>query len=111
MSDMAILRQLRQESPLKGSRRVKFDLGPGLVQALKSIIRQQATGLGAAGFRNPLFLPLFWILAISSFVLFFTASRLGSKVLRIVLFWIPTLFVSALGFGLVALFTYGWDAL
>ena len=82
-------------------------LGPGLLQALKSISRQQATGLGAAGFWNPLFLPLFWILAISSFVLFVTASRLGSKVLRIVLFWIPTLFVSALGFGLVALFTYG----
>jgi hypothetical protein len=84
-------------------------LGPGLLQALKSISRQQANGLGAiAGFWNPLFSPLFWILAISSFVLFLTASRLGSKVLRIVLFWIPTLFVSALGFGLVALFTYGW---
>jgi hypothetical protein len=80
-----------------------------LLQALKSISRQQANGLGAiAGFWNPLFSPLFWILAISSFVLLLTASRLGSKVLRIVLFWIPTLFVSALGFGLVALFTYGW---
>ena len=84
-------------------------LGPGLLQALKSISRQRAIGLGAiAGFWNPLFSPLFWILAISSFVLFLTASRLGSKVLRIVLFWIPTLFVSMLGFGLVALFTYGW---
>jgi hypothetical protein len=83
-------------------------LGPGLLRALKSISGQQATGLGAiAGFWNPLFSPLFWILAISSFVLFLTASRLGSKVLRVVLFWIPTLFVSALGFGLVALFTYG----
>jgi hypothetical protein len=85
-------------------------LGPGFLQALKSISGQQATGLGAiaGGFWNPLFSPLFWILAISSFVLFLTASRLGSKVLRVVLFWIPTLFVSALGFGLVALFTYGW---
>jgi hypothetical protein len=84
-------------------------LGPGLLQALKSFNGQQATGLGAiAGFWNPLFSPLFWILAISSFVLFLTASRLRSKVLRVVLFWIPTLFVSALGFGLVALFTYGW---
>jgi O-antigen/teichoic acid export membrane protein len=40
--------------------------------------------------------------------LFLTASRLGSKVLGVVLFWIPALFVSARGFGLVALFTYGW---
>jgi len=29
-------------------------------------------------------------------------------VLRVFLFCIPTQFVSALGFGLVALFTYGW---
>jgi hypothetical protein len=85
-------------------------LGPGFLPALKSISGQQATGLGAiaGGFWNPLFSLLFWILAILSFVLFLTASRLGSKVLRVVLFWIPTLFVSALGFGLVALFTYGW---
>ena len=85
-------------------------LGPGLLQALMSISGQQATGLRAiaGGFWNPLFSSLFWILAISFFVLFLTASRLGSKVLRVVFFWIPTLFVSAFGFGLVALFTYGW---
>jgi uncharacterized membrane protein len=53
-------------------------LGLGLLQALKSIRGQQATGLGAiaGGFWNPLFSPVFWILAISSFVLFLTASRL-----------------------------------
>jgi hypothetical protein len=85
-------------------------LGPGLLQALKDISGQQSTGLGAiaGGFWIPFFSPLFWILAVSSFVLFLTASRLGNKVLRVLLFWIPTLFVSALGFGLVALFTYGW---
>lgn len=85
-------------------------LGPGLLQALKGISGQQATGLGAiaGGFWIPFFSPLFWILAVSSFVLFLTANRLGNKVLRVLLFWIPTLFVSALGFGLVALFTYGW---
>lgn len=65
-------------------------------------------GAIAGGFWIPFFSPLFWILAVSSFVLFLTASRLGNKVLRVLLFWIPTLFVSALGFGLVALFTYGW---
>jgi hypothetical protein len=45
-------------------------LGPGFLQALKSISGQQATGLGAiaGGFWNPLFSPLFWILAILSFV-------------------------------------------
>jgi hypothetical protein len=112
-SAIAIYRQLRRESPLKEPRRVKFErgprsvaviyvkgvlsgvaaifvalLGPGLLQALKSISGQQATGLGAiaGGFWNPLFSPVFWILAISSFVLFLGASRLGSKVLRVVLF-------------------------
>src|SRR5580692_8208899 len=89
MSVIGICRQLHRDSPLKEPRRVKFDrgprsvaviyvkgvlsgvaaifvalLGPGLLQALKSISGQQATGLGAiAGFWNPLFSPLFWILA------------------------------------------------
>jgi hypothetical protein len=51
-------------------------LGPGLLQALMSISGQQATGLRAiaGGFWNPLFSSLFWILAISFFVLFNSES-------------------------------------
>jgi len=48
-------------------------LGPELLRALKSISGQQAIGLGAiaGGVWNPLFSPLFWILAVSSFVFFY----------------------------------------
>ena len=85
-------------------------LGPGLLNALKGISEQTATGFGAiaVGFSGAIVTPLFWILAVSSFALFFAASRLGSKVLRVLLFWIPTCLVSAIGFSLFALFTYAW---
>ncbi len=40
--------------------------------------------------------PVFWLVAIVAFALFFFASRLGNKVLRVVLFWVPTLAVTGL---------------
>ena len=81
---------------------------PGRWSIFRGIGEQKATGLGAlaGGLASSAFSPLFWALAILFFSLFFVASRLGSKVLRIVLFWIPTLTVSVLGTVLVALFTY-----
>jgi len=62
-------------------------LGPGLVSALWGINNSKATGLAAVvgGFLESLFSPLFWILAVSFFALFFAASRLSSKPLRIFL--------------------------
>jgi hypothetical protein len=85
-------------------------LGPGLLNAFWEIGQQKATGLGVifgALLESPLS-PQFWILAILFFCLFFAASRLSSKVLRVSLFWTPTLFVSTLGFAFVAFFTYLW---
>ena len=49
--------------------------------------------------------PLFWILALAFFALFFAASRLENKLLRIFLFWIPTLTVSSFSLAIVALIT------
>ena len=85
-------------------------LGIGLLHAFREIGQQKATGLGAVlgGFLESLLSPQFWILAILFFCLFFAASRLNSKVLRVVLFWTPTLVFSTLGFAFVALFTYLW---
>jgi hypothetical protein len=81
-------------------------LGPGLVVINKS----KATGLAAVagGFLESLFSPLFWILAVSFFVLFFAASRLSSRPLRILLFWTPATAISVLGLGIVSLFAYLW---
>jgi len=60
----------------------------------------------AGGLLESFFSPLFWILAILLFVAFVAASRLGSRPLRIVLFWIPTVTVAVLCCGFVALITY-----
>ena len=47
-----------------------------------------------------------WILAIFLFATFFAASRLDSKTLRVVLFWIPTVTISCIGTTLVSFVTY-----
>jgi hypothetical protein len=85
-------------------------LGPPLLSVFSAIGRQKATGIAAllAGLLEALHSPLFWILAVSFFGLFFAASRLSSRVLRIVLFWTPTLLFSTLGVGLSAFCTYIW---
>jgi hypothetical protein len=52
--------------------------------------------------------PWCWLIAVVSFALFFMAGRLSSKVLRVFLFWTPTLAVLTLGFGIFALLTSAW---
>ena len=47
-----------------------------------------------------------WILAIFLFATFFAASRLDSKTLRVVLFWIPTVTISCIGITLVTIVAY-----
>lgn len=70
----------------------------------------KATGLAAIlgqGLESSLS-PLFWVLAIALFALFFYASRLKNVPLRILLFWTPVTAISIVGFSLVTLFTYLW---
>jgi hypothetical protein len=85
-------------------------LGPGLVSALWGINSSKATGLAAvaAGFLESLFSPLFWIFAVSFFALFFAASRLSSRPLRILLFWTPVTAISIVGLGIFSLVTFVW---
>ena len=85
-------------------------LGPGLFFALRGINNSKATGLAAfvGGFLESFFSPLFWILAFSFFALFFAASRLSSRPLRILLFWTPVTAISILGLGIFSLFTFLW---
>jgi hypothetical protein len=81
---------------------------PGLWSALADIRREKATGLAVVtrGLMESFLSPRFWIFAVLFFALFFAASRLGNKPLRILLFWIPTLTVTALSVATVGLFTY-----
>src|SRR6266700_291925 len=80
--------------------------GPGFWIAFRGISQEKATGLAAVagGLLESLLSPLSWILAIVVFGLLFAASHLGSKGLRVLLFWIPSLAISILGFCLFSLF-------
>ena len=81
---------------------------PGSWSVFRGISREKATGLGAVagGLSESAFSPLFWILAVLFSALFFAASRLKNQLLRVCLFWIPTLTVSLFCIAIVALFTY-----
>jgi len=85
-------------------------LGPGLFFAFRGIGYSKATGLAAVvgGFLESFFSPLFWILAVLFFAVFFAASRLSSKPLRILLFWTPVTAITILGLGILSLFTFLW---
>jgi hypothetical protein len=71
---------------------------PGPWSMFRGMSTEKATSLAAVvgGFIGSLFSPLFWVLAIVFFAMFFYASRLGNKVLRILLFWTPALLLSTL---------------
>ena len=83
-------------------------LGPGLIYFSYQIGTQRQTGIGAVagGLTEALFSLRFWILAAILFYLFFGASRLSSKALRVLLFWTPTLFITALGVCVIVLILY-----
>jgi hypothetical protein len=83
---------------------------PASWSVFRGIGQGKATGLGAlaGGLAESIRSPLFWSLAVLFFALFFTASRLGNKLLRVFLFWIPTLVISTLGVAVLALFTYAF---
>ena len=81
---------------------------PGPWFAFRGISQGKATGLAAVagGLAESVFSPLFWILAVIFFALFFAASRLGNRFLRVILFWIPTLTASVVCIASGAVLTY-----
>lgn len=81
---------------------------PGLVRAFWGISREKATGLAvvSAGLYEALLSPLFWVEVLCIFALFLASGRLGSKTLRVLLFWVPALMITTLGFAVIALLTF-----
>jgi hypothetical protein len=69
---------------------------------------QKATGLGAVagGLLSSLFSPLFWIVALAGFALFFTASHSPNKLVAAIFFWVPSSLLVLLGAGATALLIY-----
>jgi hypothetical protein len=84
------------------------ELIPGSWSMFKGISEQKATGLGAVagGIMESALSPLFWTLALLIFALLFAASRLGNKILRVILFRIPTLTIAVLVMAIAALDAY-----
>ncbi len=68
----------------------------------------KATSLAAiAGLLlEALFSPVFWVLAIALFALFFAASRSRNEAVRLVFFWFPTLTTSCAGILMAASFAW-----
>ena len=84
------------------------ELAPALWWVFSGANGSKATGLAAVsgGLIESLLTPRFWILAILLFTLFFLASRLAQRSLRVILFWIPTLISSCIGIGIAAVLAY-----
>lgn len=83
---------------------------PGLIFSIRNVSTSKATGLSATagGLTGILFTPLFWVFAILFFFLFLAASRLGSRVLRAFLLWVPATAISTLGVAIFALMVFAW---
>ena len=81
---------------------------PTFFFALKGVSSEKATGVAlvAVDLVSVIFSPLFWVLAVLCFFLFRWASRSGQPLVRVLLFWIPTVASSLLGVAAVTLLTY-----
>ena len=78
------------------------------IPGLKTVNEEHATGIGLVlgGFLENFSSPRFWIVAVLLFLLFLATGRLGNKVLRLLLFWLPVTLGSTLGLMIPALFAF-----
>ena len=85
-------------------------LATGLIASVREISSQRQTGFGAVagGLSEAFFSPRFWLLAAAFVALFFSASRIGNRPLRILLFWTPALAITTFGLCLFFLLAYAW---
>ena len=69
---------------------------------------EKATGFAvlAAGFLESLVSPVFWALGILFFLLFLRMSKLDNRAVRVLLFWIPTAFLSSIALLFVGTCAY-----
>lgn len=71
---------------------------------------EKATGLAVVlgGLKEMAHSPLLWLSVILLFFFFFYAGRSGSKILRVLLFWIPTISVVTVTSLIFALAVYAY---
>ena len=68
-------------------------LGPTIVMTVR--YREKATGLAVLA--GQLLSPVFWLSFLIICGLFWMAGRVGNKCLRVLVFWIPAISISAIG--------------
>ena len=80
-------------------------LGPTLKMIFVPINNQKATGIAVVygTLLEGIFSPWCWMSAAALFALFYTFSRANSRVLRVILFWVPATAFSTFGIGLLGL--------
>lgn len=85
-------------------------IGSPIIIMYPALKAEKATGLGAVagGLTEALFTPQFWLSAILLLLFFWYTSQLGSKILRLVLFWIPSVSTTVMGAALLALVGYAF---
>ena len=76
--------------------------------AFRGVSSEKATGLAAVagGLLESLVSPWFWLVLLLFSAFFYVSSRFENKALRILLFWIPTITTSTVGFGICGLFAF-----
>jgi len=80
---------------------------PTIWTLVHGLSTEKQTGLTAVagGTLESIVSPWFWPLVLLFSVSFYFSGRFENKALRILLFWIPTIMASAMGFWFSALFT------
>ena len=74
-------------------------IGWPIVMMYPWLKQEKATSLAAVAgaITNAIFTPQFWASAILLLLFFWYTSQLRNKLLRLVLFWIPTVFATVIG--------------
>jgi hypothetical protein len=85
-------------------------IGGPIVMMYPAIRAEKATGLAAVagGLTEALHTPLFWFAGVLFFFLFWWVGRLHSKILRVLLFWVPTVLLTVVGSLIFALVMYAY---
>jgi hypothetical protein len=85
-------------------------VGWPIIMMYPALKAEKATGIAAVagGLTEALLTPPFWLSAILLLLFFWYTSQLSSKILRFVLFWIPTVFAAVIGGVVFVLASYAY---
>jgi hypothetical protein len=85
-------------------------IGWPIIMMYPALKAEKATSLAAVAgaLTNAVFSPQFWLSAILLLLFFWYTSQFSSRILRLVLFWIPTVFATVIGGVVFAVASYAY---